>query len=75
MKDDRVNGDDFFDRWGPDGDFAFDILVGECEVPPSREVFECGLEEKRRGISVPVSAQWYARLLADTYQRSTPPIL
>ena len=64
-----MNGDDFFDRWHEDGDEAFAILQDGCEVPPSLEVFEHGLEKIRERSQFPVALNHYARRLADEYMR------
>lgn len=69
MNEYRLNGDDFFDRWHEDGDAAFQILQDECEVPPSLEVFEHGLEVARERSHLPIDVRQYARFTADTYQR------
>ena len=71
MKDPRVNGDDFFDRWHEEGDQVFTILLESCEVPPSCEVFEHGLEKARERARIPVSVLRYAGFLADKYHRIT----
>jgi len=60
-----VSGDDFFDRWHEDGDVAFGILQDGLDVPPSVEVFEHGLEERRKRTRHPIQVRWYARQLAE----------
>ena len=61
--------DDYFDRWGVEGDQAFAILCDECEFVPSLEVFEYGLEIARARTQFPVPVQRYARIVADAYMQ------
>lgn len=70
MKDDRVYGDDFYDRWHEAGDEAFGILQDGCEYPPSLEVFEHSLEVARRRSKLAIPVVNHARLISDTYQRA-----
>lgn len=68
MPEERLNGHDFIGKgYGWDG--VWDILVTGCEVPPSLEGFEHGLEQARTNTRKPLSIQKYARALADNYQR------
>lgn len=65
--DPRTSADDYFDRWGNEGDNAFAILAG-CEFPPSLEVFEHGLEQARSRAKAPIDIRRYARVVADSYR-------
>lgn len=64
-----TNEDDFLNRrdgaWGK----AWDILLEGCEIPPSMEGFDHGLELTRSRSRAPISVQQYARTLSDNYQR------
>lgn len=72
MKDPRTAADDFFDRWGVQGDDAWGILADGCDVPPSLEVFEHGLEMARDRSHTPIAVQRYARTIVDSYKRVEP---
>ena len=68
-RDTRLNGDDFYDRWHEDGDEAFAILRDGCDIPPSLEVFLCGLERVRAAARSQITVKHYARTVVEDYMR------
>lgn len=66
--DPRTSADDYFDRWGTEGDAALAILASGCDIPPSLEVFEHGLEAARSRAKAPIDIRRYARVVADSYR-------
>jgi hypothetical protein len=69
MLNDRVTANLFFDAWSDSGAQANAVLCEGCEVPPSFEVFEYGLEITRKRAQHPIGVEQYARTLADSYER------
>lgn len=65
----RTNGDDFCRQRDRAWTEAFDILVDGCEIPPSFELFQHGLEQTREKAAQPVTVQAYARYVVESYHR------